>query len=230
MSLRLGSLGLGLLATALCAALALELDGSQTEANPSGIVPIRHVPRTQPRVASEDPEDHAGAWAATALARPLFSRDRKPTPLAAATGGAPALAVLPRLTGVIIGPFGHTAIFAAPAGGRPIAVSEGKTVGPYRIETIAPGGVTVAGPGGERHVPLSEDASMRDALAAEIPRPPPPPPPPGQVGVPGLPAGVAPGMPFNLQQRQNLLNLRPGMLQRAQPGPQNAQPVPQGSN
>lgn len=233
MSARLGWLGMALLGTALLAALALELESSQTDEDAGGVAPSRHVPPTQPRVASEDPEDRTGAWAATALARPLFSRDRKPAPVTAKAGGAPMLAALPRLTGVIVGPFGRTAIFAATEGGKPIAVTEGKTIGPYRIEAIAPGGVTVAGPEGERHVPLAEDATMRNSLAAETPRAT---PPPGMVAVPGLPTllapgGGAPGAPFNLMQRQNMLSLRPGtQFQRTLSGTQNAQPDPQGSN
>jgi hypothetical protein len=209
-SARPAFLGLGLLASVLAAALSLELDIGEPPEDVTGIVPIRHVPKAQPRVASEDPEDHTDAWVATSLARPLFSRDRKPTPVAAKAGG-PALTSLPRLTGVVVGPFGRLAIFAGSGDKeKPIAVSEGKTLGPYTVQAIQPGRVTVNGPDGERVVSLSADAATRQALAAEIPQPQQVQPGQQQGLPPGTLPGV-PGVPNPLAQRPNLLNLRPGM-------------------
>jgi hypothetical protein len=211
MSARPLFLGLGLLASALATALSLELNLGQPAEDATGIVPVRHVPKAQPRVASEDPEDHIDAWVATALARPLFSRDRKPTP-AAPKGGGPALSSLPRLTGVVVGSFGRIAIFASGGDQKPIAVSEGKTLGPYRVQTIVPGSVTVTGPDGERVVSLTADAATRQALEAEMPQQP-------QV-VPGQPPGIlpgvrVPGLPNGAMPRPNL---RPGMqFQRGLP-------------
>jgi hypothetical protein len=58
-----------------------------------------------------------------------------------------------------------------------------------------------------------------------------PQPPPGQVGVRGLPPGVPQGTPLNPQQRQNMLNFRPGaQFQRSLNAPQIVQPNVQGSN
>jgi hypothetical protein len=194
-------------------------------------VAIRHPPKAQPRVASEDPEDHTDAWLATVLARPLFSRDRKPTPPDAKPGTATTLAALPRLTGVIVGPFGRTAIFAGADGGKAIVAGEGTAVGPYTVQSIQPGGVTVTGPKGEQMVALSGDATTRSALAAEIPRPPLQPPP----GLPGLPGLAQPGVPpinqFNAQLRQNMQNLRNGVpIQRLPAGIPGLQPSREGSN
>ena len=232
MSSRIAFLGLALLATALLAVIVLELDGGQPVEDGTGIVPIRHLPKTQPRAASEDPEDHTDAWVATALERPLFSRDRRPTPVEAKAGGPVASTTLPRLTGVIVGPFGRTAIFAGTDGGKPLSVGEGKTIGPYTIEAIAPGGVTVTGPEGERNVTLAADANSRSTLAADIPQPPPQPQPPGIPGVPpgALPGAGIPGQAFTPQQRQNLLNLRAGALQRSMQGIQPPQPNREGSD
>ncbi len=207
MSARPAFLGLGLLASLLAAALSLELDIGQPVEDATGIVPIRHVPKAQPRVASEDPEDHTDAWVATAVARPLFSRDRKPTPVAAKSGG-PLLSSLPRLTGVVIGPFGRTAIFAEGDNHKPITVGEGKTLGPYTVLAIAPGQVKVSGPEGERVVLVSADAATRQALAAEMPQQPQTAPGQPQQAVP---PGTLPGVPGVMQPRPNLLNLRPGM-------------------
>jgi len=214
MSARPALLGLALLASTFATAISLELDIGRPAEDETGIVPVRHVPKAQPRVASEDPEDHTDAWVATALARPLFSRDRKPTPVEAKAGGGASLTSLPRLTGVVIGPFGRTAIFAGGDNAKPIAVREGKTLGPYTVQAIMPGMVTVEGPEGERTVSLSADAATRQALLAEMPQQ--PQAQPGQQ--PGVPPGTLPGAPNGLVPRPNLLNVRPGMqFQRGLP-------------
>jgi len=228
---RAAFLGLALLASALAALIATELEGAQPAGDPTGIVAIRHPPKVQPRVASEDPEDHTDTWLATVLARPLFSRDRKPTPTEAKSSAATTLAALPRLTGVIVGPFGRTAIFAGTDGGKAIVAGEGTSVGPYTVRSIQPGAVTVTGPQGERMVALTGDAATRSALAAEIPRPPPPPPP----GLPGLlglaQPGVQPINQFNAQLRQNIQNLRNGVpIQRLPQNIPGLQPSREGSN
>ena len=215
MSRRPAFLGLALLACALGGVIVLELDAARPAVDETGIVPIRHAPRAQARAASEDPEDHTDQWVATALARPLFSRDRRPSPVAAASGGGPAKSGLPRLTGVVIGPFGRTAIFAGPDGAKPVSVTEGKTLGAYTVRAIAPGRVTVTGPEGERVVMLAADAATRSTLAPEAP------PPPPATGVPpgALPSGLTPGGQMTPQQRATMLNLRPGApLARGLPG------------
>jgi hypothetical protein len=237
MSTRPAFLGLALLGSALAAVISLELQGTQPGEDDTGIVAIRHAPRTAPHAASEDPQDRTDAWVSVALARPLFSRDRRPTPVVAKSDSGPTLAALPRLTGIIVGPFGRTAIFAATEGGKPTAVREGQALGPYTIRSVGPGGVTVDGPEGEQHVALTGDADTRRQLAAEIPQPVQP-----QVQ-PTLPPGVlpgtvqgralpgAPGVPFGAQQRQNLLNLRPGLqFQRGQGAIPGVQPNQEGSN
>jgi hypothetical protein len=231
---RAAFLCLVLLACGLAAIVSAEwqVAGRGPEADP--FAPVRHVAKAQPRVASEDPEDHTDAWLATALARPLFSRTRKPTPPEAKPGSAPALSALPRLTGVIVGPFGRTAIFAGADGAKPVAVAEGKELGPYTVEAIEPGGVRVSGPQGEQLVLLTADANARSALAADVPRPPPAVQQPPAVP-PGLPAGIqpaagAPGTPFNIQQRQNLLNMRPGIPFQRPVGLPGLQPSREGSN
>jgi hypothetical protein len=207
---RAGFLGLALLGSLLLALIVLELGGSGPDEDQTGIVPIRHAPKPPAHVALREPEDHTDSWVATALARPLFSRDRKPTPVVAKSGGGPTLVTLPRLTGVIVGPFGRTAIFAGTDGGKPVVVAEGSTVGPYTVQTIRPEGVKVTGPGGEQLVTLSGDAKTRESLAADIQRL--APPMPGQPQFPpGMPANATQqAAPFNAQLRQNLLNLRQG--------------------
>jgi hypothetical protein len=212
---RAGFLGLALLATLLLAVIALELGGGPADLDATGIQAFHHAPPPPPRVAPREPDDHTDAWLATVLARPLFSRDRRPTPVAARAGGGPTLAALPRLTGVIVGPFGRTAIFAGTDGAKPVAVDEGATLGPYKVESIQPDGVTVSGPRGQQVVTLSFDAKTREALAADIQRltPQVPGQPPGQIGQ--APQQVT---PFNPQLRQNQFNLRQGLPFARPPG------------
>ena len=227
MTARAGLLGLALLASLLTAAIALELDTAPSSEDATGIAPLRHAQLPAPRAAAAVPDDRrddrSDDWAATALARPLFCRDRRPTPAAAAPdAAAPALAGLPRLTGIVLGPSGGTAIFAGTAGGKPVTVRQGDTVGPYRIEAIDSEGVHVSGPVKTPVLTVQPDAGGRNALAADAPPQPPP-------GIPGLPPGLPP-TPFNAQQRQNLLNLRPGQFQRLMAAPPGAPATAPGSD
>jgi len=140
MTARPAFLSLALLATVLAAAIVVELgDAPAPAGNGTGIVPIRQKPKAGPRAAAQDPSDRTNAWLTTALARPLFSLDRRPTDADPST--ATTLGSLPWLTGVVTGPFRQSAIFAATGGGRPTVV--GKTLGEYTVGKIGPGIVTV---------------------------------------------------------------------------------------
>jgi hypothetical protein len=88
--------------------------------------------------------------AASITERPLFNPTRRPPagPAPVATGTAPG-DVLPRLTGVIVGPGGGRAIFAG-IDGKPRTAAEGDTVGEFKIRSIGPGLVTLSGPEGPR--------------------------------------------------------------------------------
>lgn len=177
MSSRPAFLGLGLLATVLGAAIVLELDNAAPPTgNETTGVPIRPKAKVEPRAAAQDHSDRTDNWLATALARPLFSRDRRPTNEEPNSGAGTALGSLPRLTGVVIGPFGQSAIFAATDGGRPTVLTVGQTLGEYTVEKIEANGVTVSGPDGRHQVSLAADAKERHEMAAEMPRPPPPAP------------------------------------------------------
>lgn len=107
-----------------------------------------------PRAATVQPpatapvEDHLSNWTAAVLGRPLFSPDRRPAAMSVADAGA-ELAGLPRLTGILVGPFGRRVIFAAP-GGKPIVVGEGDRVATYRITGIDTEQVHLIGPQGAR--------------------------------------------------------------------------------
>jgi hypothetical protein len=62
---------------------------------------------------------------------------------------AAAAAEFPRLSGVIVGPSGRSAIFTDSAGHARIA-TEGSPVGEFTIRTIAPGQVILTSSAGER--------------------------------------------------------------------------------
>lgn len=88
-------------------------------------------------------------YAATILARPLFSASRQPpheaTPLAT-SDAAPAPP--PRLSAVLVGPSDRTAIFVFDDTGKVAIAHEGSTVGPYTVRAIEAGQVQVDGPEG----------------------------------------------------------------------------------
>jgi hypothetical protein len=114
------------------------------------------APDIQPARRTLQPQallaQHAGnvsAWAATSLARPLFSRGRRPPPPPEAIAAAAPPELPPRLTAVLVGPFGNSAVFVPSGSDQSIVVQEGGRVGPYRIRRIAPGKVLVEAPDGE---------------------------------------------------------------------------------
>jgi len=189
MSARRAFLGLAFLATVLAATIVLELDeGAPPAGSETGVVPIRRKAKVEPPATAQDHSDRTDNWLATALARPLFSRDRRPTDEEPNTGTT--FGSLPRLTGVVIGPFGQRAIFAATDGGRPTVLSVGKTLGEYTVEKIEPGGVTVSGPEGRHQVSFAADAKERHDMAAVMP-----PPSPAQVQTQAQHPAPAPGQP-----------------------------------
>ena len=139
----------GLVAAALMGTVVLELE-LRGDAVPPAEQSVVSAPVPQPVavVASLGPENSL-QWARSTLARPLFSRNRRPpadtpvTPVVIA--GSPKL---PRLTGVVVIPAGGFAIFAGIDGDKPIVAREGDQIGDAVIENIFAGQVTVRGPGG----------------------------------------------------------------------------------
>lgn len=117
---------------------------------PNGTTTAQRPPRTTTvaQRATTPMEDHLATWTSEVLARPLFSPDRRPAATGVADAGA-NLPGLPRLTGILVGPFGRRAIFAAPDS-KPIVVSEGDLVATYRITGIDTEQVRLTGPQGAR--------------------------------------------------------------------------------
>ncbi len=151
-----GSTGLGLLAIALGAAIALELvDHRGGTADTSAARP----PNTLP-VATGSPHGH-DANVGAILARPVFSPDRRPL-----GAGTQTAAGLSRLTGIVITQSRKLAIFAAPSGEQPLIAEEGAHINAYEVMAITASGVTVAGPGGTTVV-----TPVFDPSPPAVPRP-----------------------------------------------------------
>ena len=102
------------------------------------------------------------------LARPLFSQTERPAAAAIANGG-PTLPKV-RLTGIVIEPNRHLAIFAAPDG-KPLVRSEGEMIDEWRLETIAPHEVALSGPGGTATIVPKFEPMQAGVAGAAFPVP-----------------------------------------------------------
>jgi hypothetical protein len=102
------------------------------------------------------------------VAPPLFSPDRRPAADAASVAGS-SLPGLPRLAGILVGPFGRSAIFAAD-GSKPIVVQEGGRVGAYTVRSIEMTQVRIVGPDGAQVLnPSFDQAPNKSATGALAP-------------------------------------------------------------
>jgi hypothetical protein len=133
--------------------------------------PVMPVPRPLAPVAvgaAAAAPNHTDEWFDTILARPLFSRDRRPD--SGEVAARRDSAALPRLSGVMVGPFGRSAIFAI-AGGKPLLVKEGDRVDGWTVETIEAGTVHITGPGGPRalHPSFVRNSADGPATPAGVP-------------------------------------------------------------
>lgn len=115
--------------------------------------------------------DQSAAWTQTALARPLFAHDRRPP--AIATAAHTAATPLPRMTATLVTAHGRSAIFAAPAGGKPLVLDEGGHIGAWVVRSIGAGQAVLYGPGGLRIVRISYDGATHTTPRAATTLPPP---------------------------------------------------------
>jgi hypothetical protein len=137
---------------ALVGAIVWELSGAP---NGSDMTPQRPRAPAAAAAAHVPDNDHLPAWVANALARPLFSPDRRPE--AGATRVADAgPAGLPRLTAILVGPFGRSAIFAGQSR-EPIVVAEGGRIAAYQVTAIEATQVHLIGPHGAQVMQPSFD-------------------------------------------------------------------------
>ena len=118
---------------------------------PSGLRPVlsstisRHEAPVAPHAGESRP---VGAWVDAILARPLFEPSRRPPAVAAASGGGGS--GFPRLTGIIILPQRHEAIFAVPGMTQPIVVAVGSRLNGALIKAIDAGAVVIVDATGMR--------------------------------------------------------------------------------
>ena len=84
------------------------------------------------------------AEVATILARPVLSSTRRPP----ATGAVAHTLGLPRLSAILVSDASRSAIFSGEKDAKPITATEGTRIGPYTVQSIQVGQVTVNGPSG----------------------------------------------------------------------------------
>jgi hypothetical protein len=104
--------------------------------------------------------DNVQAWVSPILARPLFSPNRRP---AADRDNVTAagLPSVPRLTGILVGPFGRSAIFAG-KGSKPIVLGEGGRIDAYTVQSIDATQVRLDGPNGVHRLQPAFDTVERE--------------------------------------------------------------------
>jgi hypothetical protein len=133
-----------LAAGGLAVVVALEVSNA-----PHGdVAPLREQVAPAASFASRPIANHTGDWVATVLARPLFSPDRRPANVATTVVGG-SLVGLPRLAGIMVGPFGRSAIFAT-GDAKPMVVEEGAHIASYTVKSIESMQVRLLGPNGEQ--------------------------------------------------------------------------------
>ena len=130
--------------------------------------PVADVPSSHPE-APEARQGRMEAQAAAVLARPLFSRTRRP-PQEAEVGAAPGKPPPLLLTGTLVSQAGRWAIFTPAAGGKTVATGVGGRIGTFVVGAITAGEVTVLDPsGGAQVLRPKADPAIRAAAAPTVP-------------------------------------------------------------
>lgn len=159
--------GLWLLATALAMILTWELTpGAISEpAIPAVAVRLGAAPIAgRQEISAALRAREYSKYERTILARPLFAPSRR---LSAAATVRSSVAILPRLTGVIIAPGTRLAMFAS-AEGKHVTATMGATVGGYVVTSIAPAAAMLLGPDGVRQVHIGFSHTTPHARPYEI--------------------------------------------------------------
>jgi hypothetical protein len=137
----------------------------------------------------------------TALARPLFSATRRPPEAEVNEHSDTKLNDL-RLTGILVMPDQHVAIFAR-SGDKPLVRSEGEMINDWHIDSIAAYSVSLSGPTGTTTLePKADPALVRAQSAAPQPVVAPPPPAPVAANPPPVPVPSTPVRPVPLRRSQ----------------------------
>ncbi len=155
--MRRSDAALGVCGLLLAGLLAAELLPAAAETGTPDPAAAEPAAADMPAPAAAPP---LGAWADTALGRPIFTQDRRPQASAAAQHG------LPRLTGTIRTDDSLLAIFAPEGNARPLVVGRDATVAGWTVAEITDGEVTLLRDGRSDRLRLSY---------ANLPPPAPPP-------------------------------------------------------
>ncbi|HEX4506734.1 MAG TPA: hypothetical protein VH722_13470 [Alphaproteobacteria bacterium] len=191
---------LTLVAVALTALIAIELFVSSGRDNETAATPAAQTAEAAPAADAQAPADYA----ATVLARPLFRADRQPY-VTNDQDVSTAPVDLPRLAGILLASDLKRAIFAPDGSDKPIVVSEGESVGSWRVQEIAPDSVTMTGPDGTRRIRPKFAANTMPATPPDAADPAPAPTPaPGTGPLPQAPKRGAAMLKARRHQHDNM--------------------------
>jgi hypothetical protein len=184
----------------LAGVLAAELTGTPAAETEAGAAAGTLRVTAQPSTALPEPGPRPEAMVAEILARPLFNSTRRPPPRSDGPAADSGLSDT-RLTGIVTAP-GHRLAIFVPNGAKALIVSEGDTVGGWRVENITPREVSLSGPEGTKTLQPKIDPNLL-----------PPPPPPGATPPPSpiRPAAVSPVRPGFPPSFPNRPQARPGV-------------------
>lgn len=160
------------LAASACLAALLPLELRSDVTKP--VLPTPPIPKSNETFATQRDGPAVNRLVATALARPLFSATRRPPEAEEDKRPDRSLTDL-RLTGIVIMPNQHFAIFAG-SDGKPLVRSEGEMISDWRIDGIAPQAVSLTGPTGTTTLePKADPHLSRLQPTAQSAAPPPQP-------------------------------------------------------
>ncbi len=155
-------------ALALAGTIAAEL--TLPESTPEQAVAVE-APELLPSAPPppSDYRDQNATRALTALARPLFNSDRRPTAPPPDVAPTASPITLPRLAGTVVSPSGKRAIFAA--GDKPAVMAEGSRIDAWTVQAISAGTVTLTGPDGPHvlHVSFATGDTAHKVRVVELP-------------------------------------------------------------
>lgn len=148
----------------LAAIVVAELEPSSARSKIAIAAPPAPALASAPLLRRE-PAGRYQALVMTTLARPLFSSTRRPPPHGSADTSDDSGLADTRLAGIVIEPGRRIAIFA-PSGAKAVTVSQGETMGRWRIESITPREVSLSGPDGIRTLQPKPDPNLVAVSAA----------------------------------------------------------------
>lgn len=176
------------LAASACLAAILPLELRSDVTKP--VIPALPITKSNETFATQGDGTAVNQLVATALARPLFSATRRPPEVEAGGRQETSLSDF-RLTGILIMPDQHFAIFAG-SDGKPLVRSEGEMISDWRIDGIGPQSISLTGPTGATTLEPKGDPHLNRLQPAAQPAALPPQPAASTANTPPAPASGAP--------------------------------------